>query len=477
MNTRQRAHLKKIGKDAFVREEMTRLGYWPPTPETARQLEEAEKTLIPLYDELVRARTELDGIDAQITEIGDVPTLLSQIRRNRIERVRAEAAQKRTERANARTQKKEADTVRRRTNLPHLGDGVSSGLNFAGGDISKLTAENLPVLASASEVAQAIGISEPDLAWLCYERAAASIDHYSRFTIPKKKGGVRVLSSPKTRLRVAQSWLLQNVLADLPVHEAARAFRPGTSIVDNAAPHVGRAVIVKMDLKDFFPSLSVKRVKGFFGSLGYNEGVATLFALLATETPRIAVSFDGKRRFVAVSKQRALPQGACTSPALTNLLCRGLDARLQGAAKSWGFVYTRYADDLTFSHADSNAPVGALLALVRKIIAVQDLVVNEEKTQILRPSDRQNVTGLVVNPSEGSAAPASPVPRVSREDLRKFRAILHQCERDGFEAMTVRLGRDAQAYAGGYLSFVHMARPDVAEKIAREHPWLRRHQA
>ena len=472
MNTQQRARLKEVGKSAFVREEMTRLGYWPPTPETAQQTQEAEAALRPLYDELVRARTELDSLNTEITQMGDIPALLAQIRRNRIDRVRAERAQKKIEREASRKEKKEAETTRRRVALPHLGRGVSSGLNFAGGDAEKLTSHQLPILETARDVARAIGVSEPDLAWLCYERAAGSVDHYSRFTIPKKKGGVRVLSSPKKRLRVAQSWLLQDVLAPLPVHESACAFRPNTSIVDNAAPHQNQAVIVKMDLKDFFPSLSVRRVKGFFGHLGYNEGVSTLFALLATETPRIAVTFDGQRRFVAVSKTRALPQGACTSPALTNLLCRGLDARLLGAAKAWGFAYTRYADDLTFSHSDPNAPVGALLTLVRKIIAAYDLVVNEEKTQILRPSDRQNVTGLVVN----KAANASLGPRVSREDLRRFRAILHQCERDGFDTMTERLGKDAQAYAGGYLSFIHMSRPDVAAKIAEAHPWLVRHQ-
>lgn len=287
MNAEQRARLKQIGKDAFVREEMTRLGYWPPSPAVAAQTAEAEAALRPLYDELIHVRTDLDTLNAQIALVGDVPVLLG-----------------------------------------------------------------------------------------------------------------------------------------------------------------------------------LRRVKGLFTFLGYNEGVATLLALLATETPRVAVTFDGKRRFVAVGSQRALPQGACTSPALTNLLCRGLDARLGGAARAWGFAYTRYADDLTFSHPSDDAPVGGLLSLVRKIIAAQNLVVNEEKTQVLRACDRQNVTGLIVNETNSR-------PRVSRQDLRRFRAVLHQCERDGFEAMTQRLGKDALSYAAGYLSFVHMACPDVAERFVTDHPWLR----
>jgi retron-type reverse transcriptase len=471
VNAEQRTRLKQIGKDAFVREEMTRLGYWPPSPAVAEQAAGAEAALRPLYDELIRVRAELDAVNAEIMTVGDIPKLLDEIRRRRIERVRAARAVRKTEQEAARARKKEEDAAWRRAALPHLGRGVSAGLDFSGGDPVRLEKHGLPKFSSASDVARAIGISEPELAWLCYERVASSVDHYSRFTIPKKRGGVRVLSSPKRRLRVAQAWLLKTVLEPLPVHEAARAFRPGVSIVDNATPHQNKAVVVKVDLKDFFPSLGLRRVKGFFVHLGYSEGAATLFALLATETPRLAVTFDGKRRFVAVSKQRALPQGACTSPALTNLLCRALDARLSGAARSFGFSYTRYADDLTFSHESDKAPVGGLLTLVRKIIAEQNLTVNEEKTQVLRPSDRQNVTGLVVNAVNGSD---DGVPRVSREDIRRFRAILHQCERDGFESVTQRLGRDALAYASGYLSFVRMSRPDVAERFAAAHPWLLR---
>ncbi|MBC8104836.1 MAG: RNA-directed DNA polymerase [Cytophagales bacterium] len=464
MNAEQRTRFKELGKSAFIREEMTRLGYWPPSSEIANQSALAESKLKPLYEELIRVRKEFDTVSAEIAVSGDIPTLLAEVRKRRIERVRAERAVKKAEREQARSEAKTADAAWRRKTLPYLGVGVSGGLAYSDGDSAKISERALPSLTTAAQVAAAIGIGENELAFLCYERAVSGVDHYARFAIPKKKGGVRVLSSPKRRLRVAQSWLLKNVLEPLPVHSAAMAFRPGKSVVDNAAPHAGQAIVVKTDLKDFFPSLGLRRIKGLFEGLGYNEGVATLFALLATETPRIAVMFDGKRRFVAVSKQRGLPQGACTSPALTNLLCRNFDARLAGAAAAFGFRYTRYADDLTFSHASDKAPVGVLLALIRKIVADENLTVNEEKTQVLRLSDRQSITGLVVNGSE--------TPRVSREDLRRFRAILHQCERDGFEAVTARLGKDAQAYAGGYLSFVHMARPDIAGKIAAAHPWL-----
>jgi Reverse transcriptase (RNA-dependent DNA polymerase). len=469
MNAEQKKRLREVGKEAFVREEMTRLGFWPPNPQVGAELEVLEAQVRPLYEEMAGLRTELDAIEQELAKTGDIPKLLEEIRRKRIERVRAERAQKKEAKAKADAEKAAADAQWRRTTLPFLGRGVSAGLVYEGGDAEKVAGLGLPALASASDVARAIGIDERELAWLTYERIAANQDHYSRFAIPKKKGGVRVISSPKPKLRVAQTWLLHSVVEKLPVHEAAMAFRPGLSVKDNAERHAGRAVIVKVDLKDFFPSVGVKRVKRLFESFGYNEGVSTLLALIATESPRVLVTLDGVKKWVAMGG-RSLPQGACTSPGLTNLLCRGMDARLTGAAASMGFAYTRYADDLIFSHEKGEAPVGMLLSLVRDIIAACGFTVNEEKTRVLRPQHRQNVTGVVVNRTAGEDG--APAVRVSRDDLRRFRAVLHQCDRDGFEAVTAKLGRDARSYARGYLSFVRMVNAEQAEKLAARHPWL-----
>src|SRR5262249_13182672 len=132
-------------------------------------------------------------------------------------------------------------------------------------------------------------------------------------------------------------------------------------------PHVKKKVVCNLDLEDFFPSITFARVRGLFHRLGYSPEVATLLALLSTEPPRVKAELDEKHYFIAVG-ERALPQGACTSPAITNLVCRRLDARLAGVAKKWGFAYTRYADDLTFS-GDAVKDVGALLWGVRRILA------------------------------------------------------------------------------------------------------------
>jgi RNA-directed DNA polymerase len=454
---------------------MTRLGFWPPSDDVAAQAKEAEEQLSVLYKELARLKGDLAQVETEIGAAEDIPYLLQEIRRKRIERVRTERAKKKEERKAEKAAKQAATKEWREKTVPFLGRGVSAGLTYEGGASEKAEALGLPALSSATDVAQAIGITERELAWLAYHRDAAGSDHYTRFTIPKKrKGGVRVISSPKKRLRVAQGWMLVSLLEKLPIHDAAMAFRPGRSVVDNAARHEGKAVIIRIDLKDFFPSIGVNRVKKLFQSLGYNEGVSSVMALLATETPRIAVTLDGQKRFAAIGP-RALPQGACTSPAITNLLCRRLDGRLTGLAEKAGFTYTRYADDLIFSHADPDARIGLFLAMVRRILEHEGLIINEDKTAILRPHQRQTVTGLVVNSvRDGEKGDG---PRVSRRDLRKFRAFLHHCDTDGVEAVSQKLGQDALAYASGYLSFIHMSAPEKAQQIAAAHPWISRWKA
>lgn len=144
------------------------------------------------------------------------------------------------------------------------------------------------------------------------------------------------------KLKEAQRWILVNILNKLELHEAAHGFRRDRSIVSNAQPHVKQDVIINFDLKDFFPSISDRRVKGLFQSFGYWEAAATIFVLLCTELEVEAVELDGKTYYVARARSPA-------SPTITNLLCRRLDRRLTAMAENLGFTYTRYADDLTLS--------------------------------------------------------------------------------------------------------------------------------
>lgn len=454
--------VRRYGKETYIQQEMIRLGFWPPDPSAEAFREYALENIKLERETLDTLYRELAKIEGEIRNATDVEKIIAEIKRKRIERVRQEREIRRAERARLKTEHQAADHERRQNTPPFLGAGVSAGLRYEGGASERLQALGLPELTTAADLAGAIGISTGTLSWLTYHRGVTAIDHYHRFQIPKSTGGMRTISSPKSKLRVAQSWILNNILTKIEIHEAAMAFRPGRSIVDNANLHQNKAVVIRIDLKDFFPSITFPRVKGLFESFGYNEGTATILALLSTEAPRVPVKLDENPRFVAVGA-RQLPQGACTSPAITNILCRKMDRRLSGLARSVNFTYTRYADDCVFSTENKDVQLGAFLKPLRDIIVSEGFVIKEEKTLIMRPHQRQTVTGLVVNNED---------PALSRHDLRQFRAFLHHCETEGLQTVSEKQGRNALAYARGYLSFIQMVNPNKADELRKAHSWL-----
>ena len=454
--------IQQIGVQNFVKEEMLLLGFWK-IPKNQSKCQELVKRLESHYEDLRKLRSDLREVVSEIEGLTDIDVLLQKVRTQRIERVRQEREVRAIQKAEERVRRQAEERERRLKKPTFLGYDVSAGLDYEGGNEELLEEKGLPLLGDAADIATALEVEQGEVSWLAYHRVGSRIDHYSRFTIPKRTGGERVISSPKPRLRHAQEWLLEHVLARLEPHPAAKAFRPGASIVDNARAHSGRGIVIRFDVKDFFPSITLKRVKGLYKSLGYNEGIATILALLCTDAPRAPVVFDGERRYVALGS-RQLPQGACTSPAISNLIATNLDKRLTGLAKKLGqeWVYTRYADDMFFSHPDAGVPVGGLLRTVEEIVKDEGFFVHEEKTAVMRQPHRQYVTGLVVNET----------PRVPRRELRRFRALLHQCETQGFEAVTERVGRNALSHARGYLSFVRMVTPGAAESFINRYPWL-----
>ena len=162
--------------------------------------------------------------------------------------------------------------------------------------------------------------------------------------------------------------------------------------------------------------------------------------------------------------ERYLPQGACTSPALTNIICRKLDRRMTGLAKRYDYNYTRYADDMVFSHADkNNKTVAWLLKCTQEVIEQEGFIIHPDKTAVMRSHRRQAVTGIVVNETMN----------VSRRDLRNFRSFLHHYENEGAEAMSEKIGKDATQYAKGYWAFINMVNQEKAGKILEKHEWLK----
>ena len=285
---------------------------------------------------------------ARLVGLKSADEAIAELKRQRAalkEKKKREAAEKKRKRAD-----EIAVAERKKTDIVFLGRGVSSRHHDRRPHVEKLEALGLPVLATPADVARALGLTVRELRWLAFHADAADKPHYVYFEVPKRSGGKRMLASPQKKLAAAQRWVLERVLEKLPLEDAAHGFVRARSTVSNALPHVGRDVVVNLDLSDFFPTITFARVRGLFQRMGYSPAAATVLALLVTECERREVTYAGQRYWVAV-RDRALPQGACTSPALSNLVARKLDRRLRGVADKMGFVYTRYADDLDLLRA------------------------------------------------------------------------------------------------------------------------------
>lgn len=376
----------------------------------------------------------------------------------------------RAERQRIKAEKKAAAEQRKRdhvarvaqnklTDIVYLGRGVSAGLADRRSNVEKLQSHGLPILSTPAEVAAALGVTVPKLRWLAFHAEASTLSHYVQFLVPKKSGGERMLSAPHEQLAAAQQWILANILSKLPAHEAAHGFVAGRSIVTNAQPHVGSAVVVNCDLSDFFPSITIHRVIGLFKQIGYSPAAATILALLATECPRRKVLFNGRPWFVATGP-RGLPQGACTSPAISNLISRRLDARFSGLCRKLGWTYTRYADDLTFSSKSPSDRIGYLLARVRHIAQDEGFTTNEKKCRVLKPAARQTVTGVVTNVR----------PNTPRALRRRMRAILHNASKTGFAAQNRRHHPHFAGWVNGMIEYIGMVNPAHGEKLRRGLP-------
>lgn len=441
--------IRQSSKMEVILEEMTRLGFWQPESGAHR-----------LPDELIKRekelRAELNKLVKQQERFDNRDQALADMRKQRLAESRQKRKDTRERNKQLRLQRSEDWRLRKEQEIFYLGAGVSNVLGKQANDIEKLRALDLPTLVAHRALALSLEISMGELRFLTYHREVSNVSHYRTFLMPKKRGGFRRISAPMPRLKRAQTWVLENILDKVPLRDAAHGFRTGRSIVSNAAPHTGQDLVVNLDLENFFPTVTYPRVLGMFQSLGYSPSMSTLLALLCTEMPTEELELDGKTWYVA-NGPRALPQGGPTSPAITNIICRRLDARLGGIALKHGFVYTRYADDLTFSASGpSTENLTKLLWHVKTVVAEEGFVVHPDKQRIMRRGRRQEVTGLVVNDAV----------TVARADVRAFRALLHRVSTKGLAGAHFRGQSDNLLdRIHGFASFLHMVDRERYEKI------------
>ncbi len=224
---------------------------------------------------------------------------------------------------------------------------------------------------------------------------------YHQFTIAKRSGGKRKISAPSKELKRIQRLILRRLLSHLKSHPNVTGFEKGHSIVTNANLHVNKAVVVRMDIKDFFANTPAARVDRFFRRIGWNAEASKLLTKICMH-------------------KRRLPQGAPTSPRLSNLVNYPIDARLAALASKLSASYTRYADDMTFSFEEDNRnQIAGAINVTKDVLEDYGYKLHQKKKlRITRPHQRQQVTGLVVNEKV----------QLPRKTRRWLRAVKHHIE-------------------------------------------------
>lgn len=300
---------------------------------------------------------------------------------------------------------------------------------------------------------------------------------YRKFSIRKRSGGRRFLFVPTPYLRTVQRWIHEHILKTVGVHSCSHAFKPKSSIYKCANKHSGTKWLIKMDITGFFESISEIQVSRVFKALGYQPLVAFELARITTLSPGEL----GPRRFDRawrINKHNKniptyakdvlgyLPQGAPTSPLLSNLVMRDIDNDIQQAAKNVGLTYTRYSDDLTFSRRDKNFSrnqARQFISTVGTILSAAGFRPQHRKTVIIPPGNRMIVLGLQV---DGDA------PRLRREFKDSLRQHLHYLKKFGPIEHANARNFDSlwgmKCHIRGHIDYANMVEPEYASTLLKK---------
>lgn len=261
--------------------------------------------------------------------------------------------------------------------------------------IDILNKAKLPVIFDLDHLSLLLGLNKEYLASVINSPK----NHWRSFRLKKRSGGFRDISVPYPTLLYVQRWIYNNILVKIAVSPYCHGFKPGRSIITNASWHLDKSQLLKIDLADFFPSIGINRVIALFKEIGYTHKVSFYLAAMCC--------LEGR-----------LPQGAPTSPYLSNLIARPLDYRMMKLAKKHNLNYTRYADDMTFSGEEINCKFKYGLT---EIIQEEGFSINESKTRHYKKVGKRIVTGL--NVTDRLCVP--------RDFKRKIRQEVHYIKKYG----------------------------------------------
>lgn len=303
--------------------------------------------------------------------------------------------------------------------------------------ISKVDSSKFPIILNTFHLANLFGIKWSELKNMINN----SDKYYHDFYISKKRGKEkRKISAPSSDLFYVQKQIKMQILDKIEISKCSFGFKQKCSIVDNAKYHLGAKKILSLDLKNFFPSIRFNRVYYIFYNIcGYHSDVASSLTKL-------------------VMKDKGLPQGAPTSPVISNIVSYKLDYRLEKLAKKMNIKYSRYADDMVFSGSEDQIN-GKLGFIIRKIVEDEGFHLNKDKTNYFDSSKRMEVTGIVINNNKLS---------VKRQYIRKIEQELYFIKKFGLNQHLINSGINNSNYIGhlnGKISFVYMINKEKGEEL------------
>jgi hypothetical protein len=330
----------------------------------------------------------------------------------------------------------------------------------------KLITLPLPPLATRRDLAEWLGLFDHELAWFAdIERRQCRVErsklhHYHYQWIEKRSGDLRLIEIPKPRLKAIQRRILRDILNRLPPHPSAHGFCRGRSSRSFIKEHLGKPVLLRMDLRDFFHSIPVARIGALLRRVGYPANVARLLQGLCTQATSEALAGEAFKTLPWERRKRLtdkhLPQGSPSSPALANLCAWRFDCRLQGLAERYNLDYTRYADDIAFSGGRDLLRLAPFLQGVIGAIAIEEgFEINHRKTRLRSQAQSQRLAGLVVNRR----------PNLPRAEFDLLKAILHNCIRSGPQSQNREGVNDFRAHLAGRIAYARWLNPSKAVRL------------
>ena len=300
----------------------------------------------------------------------------------------------------------------------------------------RLTEYKLPVIDNVATLFKALNLSVADAKKFFYPYCRRTF-LYRSYQMPKKLGGSREISIPIPELALVQKAINNVILNKFQMSSYCTGFKKNMSLIDNAKPHLNCKTLLKFDVKDFFGSIRYNKVYKQFKFYGYGNKVARLLTLLCVDA-------DDK-----------LPQGAATSPTLSNLVCLRLDKRIGLLCKKLGYNYTRYADDITIS---SNTKLGKyeinyIKDTINLIVEEEGFKLNEKKTHVFKEGQQLVVTGIHIN---------NGVMKPSKSIINEIENAFYFISKFGLEDHLKHIKCEKSNYLGhiyGLISYVYMINP------------------